>query len=449
VRKVGFVLVSLLSIVQIAGQVLANQQIITFNDDGGWCWFEDERAIIQNGNLIIGTVADGRHELARRGNIEVVTYDLKTGAIHRSVLHEGFQRDDHDSPAFVLRGDSRILAMYSKHHGENKIFYRISEKLDDSTSWRPEQIFMPSSSSRITYTNLFRLASENNSKGRIYSFYRGYNDSFKPSWMTSDDDGETWISRGLWIGLPFKHRHRPYVKYTSNNKDEIHFVFTEGHPHDFYNSIYHTYFKNGAFYRTDGTEIKKVSAGPIVPNDATKVFQGDANNVAWISDLHLDEQGRPVIVYSVNKNASGQNPVHLKGCEDHRYRYARWDGRKWHDHEIAYAGTCLYPGQDDYTGNICIDPDNLNVVYLSSDVNIQNGQPNVSGHYEIYKGVTKDYGKTWTWTAITTESNVDNIRPIVPKWNSDNTALLWLRGKYYSYTNWDLDVVGIISKSME
>lgn len=45
------------------------------NDDGGWSWFEDERAIVVDGKLLAGSVAMGRPDATRRGNIEAVSLD--------------------------------------------------------------------------------------------------------------------------------------------------------------------------------------------------------------------------------------------------------------------------------------------------------------------------------------------------------------------------------------
>ena len=47
---------------------------------------------------------------------------------------------------------------------------------------------------------------------------------------------------------------------------------------------------------------------------------------------------------------------------------------------------------------------------------------------------------------MTANSAVDNLRPLVPAWPGDRVALLWLRGTYRAYTNYDLAVVGIITK---
>jgi hypothetical protein len=64
-------------------------------------------------------------------------------------------------------------------------------------------------------------------------------------------------------------------------------------------------------------------------------------------------------------------------------------------------------------------------------------------HYEIFEGTTTNAGANWTWAPITFNSTVDNLRPIVPKWNADQTALLWMRGTYSSFTSYDLDIVAL------
>ncbi|MFN7139419.1 MAG: BNR-4 repeat-containing protein [Limisphaerales bacterium] len=416
----------------------ATKQVI-LNDDGGWCWFEDERAIVVKNKLFVGTVANGAHDPLRKGDIDVVTYDLKTGQIVRSTLHKKFEADDHNSPALLKRPDGRVVAMYCKHNPENKIYYRITKDPLDGSEWQPEQVFVPSQSSRVTYSNLHWLQKENQGRGRIFNFFRGYDNTFKPSWMYSDDFGETWTAGGVLIHFPDKVRHRPYVKYASDGKDTIHFLFTEGHPRNYDNSIYHGYYREGLFYKSDGTFLHGIRTKPLLPSDATRVFQGDPANVAWTQDLELDRKGNPRAVYSVQKDSAGLPPG--KGGEDHRYRFAQWDGKRWHDHEIAYAGSRLYPGEDDYTGGICLHPDDPNVVFISTNVDPVTGRKVGTGRYEIYRGYTRDGGATWKWTAVTENSDQDNLRPIAPKWKKNKTALLWLRGKLTTYTNYRLEVV--------
>ena len=50
---------------------------ITFNDNGGWCWYQDERALVDtaNGKFIIGSVASGG---SRDSDQEVVVVNIAT-----------------------------------------------------------------------------------------------------------------------------------------------------------------------------------------------------------------------------------------------------------------------------------------------------------------------------------------------------------------------------------
>ena len=60
-----------------------------------------------------------------------------------------------------------------------------------------------------------------------------------------DDGGRTWISGNVFIDVPSRFRHRPYVKYTSNGADTVHMFYTDGHPRNFDNSTYHIFYKGG------------------------------------------------------------------------------------------------------------------------------------------------------------------------------------------------------------
>ena len=46
-----------------------------------------------------------------------------------------------------------------------------------------------------------------------------------------------------------------------------------------------------------------------------------------------------------------------------------------------------------------------------------------------------------TETGVFRDSVEDHIRPIIPSWPGKRTALLWLRGRYETYTDYDMDVV--------
>ncbi|MCC6539003.1 MAG: BNR-4 repeat-containing protein [Bryobacterales bacterium] len=432
-----------------AGWVLG-QSTVVLNDDGGWCWFEDERSLVVKGRLIVGSIAGGTHDPQRRGDVEVTSHDLKTGRSERFTLHHsGDPRDqkrwfdDHNSPAFVVRGDGRLVAMYSLHGPDEKIYYRVSTRPGDATAWGAERVFVPSATSRVTYSNLHRLGREN----RIYDFFRGFNNSYKPSYAFSDDEGETWKAGGVMLDVPLQVRHRPYVKYASDGRTTIHMAYTEGHPRDFDNSVYHSYYRDGKLHRSDGSVIRGLAEGLRAPQEGTRIFAGDKNNVAWVSDLHLDRRGHPYLAYSVQVNSGGK-PLPEHG-DDHRYRYARWNGSQWEDHEIAYAGSRLYPGEDDYTGNIALDPRDPFTVYVSTNADPVTGQPLRSAadgqrHWELYRGRTADGGRTWRWEALTHDSTQDQVRPMVPMGDSKQPIVLWLRGKMRAYTDYRFEVVARI-----
>jgi hypothetical protein len=89
-------------------------------------------------------------------------------------------------------------------------------------------------------------------------------------------------------------------------------------------------------------------------------------------------------------------------------------------------------------------------VYFSTNVTPKTGTRGDgkiahSGKHEIYEGLTQDSGETWKITALTKDSPTDNLRPICVT-GEGFKALLWLRGRYTTYTSYEQNVVGMIAK---
>lgn len=420
--------ISILPCLSIDSTGDTHPQIITLKENGGWCWFEDDRTIVDQNRLILGTVK------SPEGDIDVTTYDWKAGTAQTVTLHKGLESDDHDSPALLILPNGQYLAAYSRHGSDKLMRWRISTRAGDATEWNPEQIFDVGAGA--TYSNLFCLKDENN---RIYDFHRGI--GWDPNFLISDDLGQSWRYGGQLLKNPNDpdNQMRPYLKYASNQKDTIHFIATEAHPQQSESTgIYHGFIRNGTVFRSDGTRVRELIEGPADPGELTRIFHGSAQEKAWTIDLHLDAEDNPYLVYS----------VHLTN-DDHRYRYARWDGQKWLDQELAHAGTRLYRGEEHYTGLAALDPHEPNRLYISTNAHPVTGQPLFSQkdgkrHYEIFLGTLKDGETAWNWIPITKNSDLDNLRPIIPAGNNRHRAVLWLRGKYNSYTDYDLDVVGIM-----
>lgn len=428
-------------------------ELVTLNDNSAWSWFMDERAIVHDGSLIVGSMRSvgdfhGGQGDPNWGNVELAVYDIDRGDVHRVVLDPHFEQDDHDNPALLALPDGRILAVYTRHATERKVFCRISAPHDPLT-WGPVQTVVtpgkdspPYSGDNVTYSNVFRLKS-----GRIYNFYRGFD--YDPNYMFSDDDGRTWRLGGRLVkGLD---GYGPYAKYAFDGDRTIHFVATEDHPRLYDNNLYHGIIRDGSVLHSDGTRMGPLSDSPetrVSVANMTNIFSGDPDNTAWMTDLELDDQQRPVVLFSVQKDGRGLG--RKQGGFDHRFHFARWDGAAWQQHEIAYAGERLYPGEDDYTGLAAIDPHYTNVVYISTDAKPETGTPLVSEadgkrHHELFRGETADGGISWNWTPITANSTMDNLRPIVPKWDDERTALVWMRGDYHSnHGQWTTAVVALI-----
>jgi hypothetical protein len=243
---------------------------------------------------------------------------------------------------------------------------------------------------------------------------------------------------------------RPYVRYTSDDVDTIHFITTEDHPAAYDNSIYHGFIRGGQLHDSAGNVVDATLAdfeAPI-PSDYTRVFAGDADHVAWTVDLELDAEGRPFMAFSVQRDGADTRADKAAGAQDHRYYHARFDGAAWQVHEMAHAGTSLSRGQADYTGLVALVPGDPDTVYLSTNADPITGAPLMSRtdgkrHHEIFRGHTTDQGATWAFTPITSDSSMDNVRPVIPRWEG-HTALLWLRGTYGTMHRYQQGVVGVI-----
>ncbi|MBT8484452.1 MAG: hypothetical protein KJO43_02665, partial [Phycisphaerae bacterium] len=103
----------LLSLAAAPPCVTAEDKIV-LNDDGGWCWFQDERAIVDSHRVIVGSVASGVTDATRRGSVEVTTWDTVTGGRVTVPLHPGLALDDHNAPALLVRSGGRSLAGVSE-----------------------------------------------------------------------------------------------------------------------------------------------------------------------------------------------------------------------------------------------------------------------------------------------------------------------------------------------
>jgi hypothetical protein len=410
---------------------LKGESYLSFTGNGAWCWFSDPRAIYFKGRHS-RTYAGWVDSL---GNIIVGFYDHDLKSIETRLLHKQLEADDHDNPSLFIDRQGKLMIFYSKHAKTEPIYLAKGKNAEDISEWEAadtlnlnDTIAYPGLSNTYTYTNICQLANEND---RLYLFWRGAD--FKPNFSVSIDDGKNW-SPGKILILPeriYKDR-RPYLKMASNNKDVIHFAFTDGHPNaEKTNSIYYAKYRNGALYKANGKKITDWSALPVQPNltdivyDATKT-----NEKAWIWDVAENKEGDPVIVYSRFPNDSS-----------HIYYYSVWHNDQWNNHKLVNSGP-WFPQtpagetqrEPNYSGGITLDHEDPSIVYLSRLKNTK---------FEIEKWTTANKGKDWVIEEITTNSENNNVRPFVIRNYStqDSLKLLWMNvKKYIHYTDYQTSI---------
>src|SRR5690606_37500345 len=114
-------------------------------------------------------------------------------------------------------------------------------------------------------------------------------------------------------------------------------------------------------------------------------------------------------------------------------------GGPWAVHPLADAGPGLLPHEQDYTGLAALDPYDPDHLVLSTPIDPRDGR--ALPHRELFRGRTEDGGASWSWAAITEDSEVDNLRPILAPGDPATEHLLWFRGTMASSQRFDCEVV--------
>jgi hypothetical protein len=426
--------------------------LIEFNDNGAWCWYQDERAIVDvaKHKLIIGSVA---YEASgsRKGNVEVVSYDLASKSKQAPYKLGNLSVDDHNAPAFAILPDGRYVAMWAGHNEDCYSYYSFF----DGSAWSAAKKYdwtgkgcpwtVNGNARKATYSNLWLMSTEN----MVYSGVRSVATSPNLLAMSTQGTGDTFDYYGRLTSTKAVGYVAGYYKYWGNGTDRIDFVATEAHPRDDDTSLYHGYIKGGKTYNsTSSTPIddKLNDADAKDISNYTQVFKTGStiNGVklerAWNHDLVRYDDGTIAFLWQARVSGTGSDDP------DKRMLYARFDGTAWKLTYLAKGGSHLYSEEQDYIGLGALHPDDPHIIYISTAFDPRDSTAKTqTTKREIYQGITCDNGATFKWTPVTQGSSVDNLRPIVPKWDASHTALLWMRGTYVKAQEYTMKIVGTIS----
>lgn len=454
---------------------MVNGNLIQFDDNGAWTWYSDERAIVDplGGKLLVGvdTATNGLGSPLRNGAIEAALFDFQTGTSLRTTLMAGgtLGPDDHNGPAFLLRPDGKYLAQWTGHNANYLSYFRVF----DGNAWGPQTTFdwttvgASAANELASYSNPHYLSAEN----RTYSFVRCM-DNHSPQILISTNYGDTWSYYGKLVrSFPTAGYNPGYFRYSDNGTNRIDFICTEAHPRDYFTSIYHGYVSNGMSFRTDGTVVDSdltntnnsnvpfsYNFTPVFTN-GTIMPPGMTNYRCWNDDVQRYADGTIECIISSRINNSNSAPYpngDITNFSDHAFFFCRYDGTKWTPAYLCQAGYKLYSSEADYVGLGCLSPNDPNTIYISTAFDpravvpgVTDTNPPYSTNHEIWKGVTTNHGASFTWAPITQRSTRDNLRPMVPQWDENNTVLVWFRGSYSTAQVYDEAPVGIVEHRAE
>jgi hypothetical protein len=372
---------------------------------GAWSWFGDPRAVYVAGPQAATFVG----WIGWNGDVTIGEYAPEFGLLRSHVVGHEYH-DDHSVPSILVEPNDTLTVFWSGHNGK-RMDYRTTLQPENITSWGPVHYIQAAISgvNGFTYPNPVILSDEQDT---AYLFWRGAN--YSQVYETRTSTG-TWSPAHELIQQPGQ---RPYVKYATNGTSTIAMAFTNGHPRNVLTSVYFAEYRDGWLRGANGRLIKRMGTGAIRPDQGDVVYNARLNGVhAWVWDVALDPNGRPVIVYATFPTNS-----------NHEYWYAQWTGTRWVSHLLTRAGGSISPTtiEYEYSGGIALDHSNPGIIYLSRQMK--------SG-WDLERWVTKNGGRSFSHSVVVPADNLQNVRPVVPR-GGGPIQVLFLRGEYGTYSTY-------------
>ncbi|QDU82957.1 hypothetical protein Pla163_00520 [Planctomycetes bacterium Pla163] len=407
------------------------------DDDGGWSWSRRSNCLIVENRLVVGTVSAGVHDPTRKGDVNLLVFDLSSRETRLVELHDRLECDDHVAPSLAVFQDARLFAVYSKDGADNLIRSRWSAD-PRLAEWHIERsVRIATDDFDVADPHAFVLAD-----GSVFTAFIGPGGVPHATIAT----GPEQASSEPFALLSGAGRVR--VCFAPDRLGDIHLLCTGRRSSEFNGGVRHGVFRDGRV-RAFGDSTRAAIGAP-APDIATltRVFEARSDTAARAGDLRTDAYGALVGVYSVQVDGVGDGLEQRAGSSRHEYRYACWNGTRWVDHRIGHAGSRLHAGADDPPGQVTIDPSDSATLVLSTDAHPATGAPLISAadglrHHELFRARTPNGGATWAFEALTVDSTADNVRPRLAWSPARGTWLVWLRGEYRSARDFEQQVVAL------
>jgi hypothetical protein len=377
-------------------------------DDAIWTWFNEPMSVYSSTYDSTytawidsaGAVWVGQWHHARREKTQI---RLKTG----------LAANDHSNPAVCVLDNGKILICYSEHNGDS--WCRLSTAAGDIREFGAEVTV--NTASTDAYAHVFQMG---DTAGTIYWFFRRtVSGSERPIYFrTSTDDGATWSSVTSVVD---QSSQRPYFRIWQTSSTRLDFAVTTGQPNEATNSLYHFYMTVDAggtrtFLKSDATDI--TSSIPFDMSELTLVYDGSTDE-CWVWDICNNSEGLR-IAYVVFTNTN----------QDHEYFIATYSGGSWTSESVCDGGTTatadyLYATEANYSGGICLDPNDADQAYVSREYG--------SGDFRVER-----WAKSGTWAKaadISGNTSSVNARPTATIGLSPTQVYYW-RGTYTSFTSY-------------
>ena len=372
---------------------------------GGWTQIPEARATWFNGVVYFGYVNGSN------GNVEIRSY--AAGVVSAAtVLHSAMDTpaDSHDAPAILVRPDGYIVVAYSAHLG-GTLYTRVSSAAEDISSFEAEVTI-----TGLTYTYPILVQRLAEVSDPVYLWYRTGTTGLR--YHKSSDGGATWAAGNA--GDPVYADGASYWKIVSDGQWRIDFVITQGNPSGATCPIGHFYADDTGWHQSDGTDIGDPGGSGFAFADITEVYDS-SDGPAWATDAYLDASNRPRFVYSIDD-----------GGTDSAFRFASADaGGAWTLSTILAS-----------VGFGIVDPSPVATIDVSREDRCYLVR-HIAGHHELWRYSTADGGATWTGSAITSGSAVDNLYPVFVR-NHPTGLVLWLYGDYVgAETDFDMGIKAV------